>query len=398
MQKKQAMRSKQIALVEALRAQEAPNTTLEKFFVDNTFWSLHKRLGNALVVYNESSGDKLRFIRSLAIQNDQNVYLVERSNGERWVVKWEIDPSNRIPERNPEAAEYERLEKAGAQCPQRLKNYYVLWFEVLVLEFLEPLDADDDPTEVWGQLVTTQLYYIHRYACHADLKPDNIRKRPGKPALFFIIDMNLSKTPVAHGYERMHATPVFTSQMLAPDGYWEAYVAVTYKHDLRELVYVVNQLMWAWTYRHTVYDFKNAESIALARERYGLEPGDFFADPERMSNHPIYQTQRGYKAVRMMLHFGVREPAWSALGGNNRLMNEIDGMPRDPPDMTEYQRLAALVTESQDEILDSKRLFVDINSGCSICSSVAAFKCGWCYHTSTTLCADVACHQKHVCH
>lgn len=373
------------------------------FLRDKKFWDLHESVEKRFVAYNSQTGKILKFVKSLAIQADQNVYLVLDDRGRRWVLKWEVMGNGMIPDTNVEVAEYQRLESMGAQCPKRLKGYRLLWFEVLVLEFLDPLDRDDDVIELAKQLISTQLFYIHQYGCHSDLKPDNIRKRPptkkgGKPT-YFIIDMNLSKSKLGIGYQRVLYTPIYTSQI--PPVNQETRAMVTYKNDLLELYSVMNALFYQRMYESRTDAF-SAENIADTRQTLELEPLDFVADPITMTKHPIWETRRGYLAVKRMLSCGLRESyyAFGTLFSGLHVLNEII------PSRKSYRKLIRNLEEQREGYLPYRRgqdeafaNFADpsLHGSCTICSSIADYKCGYCYHKVTPLCEDIACRQKHQC-
>lgn len=105
---------------------------------------------------------------------------------------------------------------------------------VLILEKLLPLDETDDEYELGRQLLKTQLPFIHQFAVHCDLKPDNIMKRAGSPPTYFIIDMDLSTEKLESGaYKRLLFTPLYNSQMSRP------YQVASFRADLEELYAVI---------------------------------------------------------------------------------------------------------------------------------------------------------------
>lgn len=396
------MEQEQFDLLKSLTPQEKIHNP-EGFFVHSKFWSLYQTSGQRFYAFNAETGQKLRFVKSLAIQNDQNVYLVEDAQRTRWVLKWEL-VGKRIPKKSAEAAEYERLEAMGAQCPRRLKGFQVLWFEVLVLEFLEPLDRDDDVLELATQLMTTQLRYIHRYACYGDLKLDNIRKRvEGKKTWYFLIDMNLSKTRQGpYGYERDTFTPIFASQLFPH--YLEAIHSfdITYKVDLIELKFVLNALVCQRSYESQA-DAYSPKRVEESKRELGLLPEDFFADPVRMSNNPIYETKRGYLAVQKLFWFGLRNATWflSTL--------KPDELPLEY-DETQYVAMAESLEREGREHYDYHRKRDDkafrkmqerqqksAEESCRVCGDITTSKCGYCYYTITPLCIKSECRLGHDC-
>lgn len=320
-----------------------------------------------MFAFNHQTGEKLTLVRNI----QDNVYVALDANKRRWIVKWEVGPGNVVPLKNPEVAEYNRLEKMGAQVPQRLHGYKVNDFEVLVLEFLDPIDETDDVLVMATQLISTQLRYIHRYACHGDIKIDNIRKRGN---LYFLIDLNLSKIPYGTGYKRMHFTPLFASQQRPP--YDDAVVMITYKNDLLELVYVMHALLC-----------KAKKSMdSEPKHDYGLEPDDYFADPISMSKHSIGKTARGWRAIRQLLEFGLREHYF--ITGN--LLQNID----EP----NYDILLSYLND--DLAIRTYETYKRENMkdpNCIVCSAITNVKCGYCYHITSPLCSNIACLQQHKC-
>lgn len=370
---------------------------------NNRFWELHQKSGNRFVAYHEKSGKVLRFVKSLAIQKDQNVYLVVDEQERRWVLKWEMGNGHNIPDKNAEVAEYQRLEGMGAQCPKRLNGYRLFWFEVLVLEFLEPLDRDDNVIELARQLISTQLFYIHQYGCHSDLKIDNIRKRPptkrGEKPLYFIIDMNLSKEKIGIGYRRELYTPVFASQLMPPYEEQASQNMITYKDDLLELFCVMNALFHQRAYESKTAEFAD-DKIEKTRNLLELKQEDFFADPIRMSKDAIYQTRRGYVAVQKMLQFGLRSSYYSI----GALRSEFNSIQEIVPSRRTYRKLVRILGELQQDEGDYEDLrkeqdaiFDSQQRACIVCSSVTDYKCGYCYHSTTLLCENIQCRINHNC-
>lgn len=209
-----------------------------------SFWMERKseaRSPTFIFPVSADTGASLKIIRSLAISGDQNVYLAEdQSSGQQWVIKW--DSSNNVLK---EIKTYERIKKMGGQTPRVLTVEEDRWFyhgwPILVIEKLLPLDDTDDELQIGIQLLTNQLPFLHEFAVHADLKPDNIMKRNvvnGGPPLYFVIDMDVDDQPTRFPgeYKRSHWTPLFHSDQFTPAA------VCSFRADLLELLYTMSAL------------------------------------------------------------------------------------------------------------------------------------------------------------
>lgn len=343
-----------------------------------------------LFLYNPETKQKLLFERFLGIAEDQNVYLVKEETTSRfWVVKWETTDIKR----NEEDIEYEKLEKMGAQCPDVLHGFYFLDFGVLVIEFLQPLDSTDRPTEVGHQLLTTQLKYIHEYACYFDLKTDNIRKRNSNPPKYFIIDMNLSKEMTQLGtFHRKHWTPLYASQTF-PRVRTEARPLSSYINDFQELLYVLHQLIAQRSYEAKYDAFKYPERF-FWNDQIVYDPAMYFADPDRMIKHEVSLTTRGWKLMRRLLEYplsGTTEDITS------RYMAVLNSLQHGFPPANIHSLIAhQLSRQAEDKFF--KETEATLALACQVCSKVDSkhTRCETCYHKISFLCSEM-CADKHVC-
>lgn len=352
-------------------------------------WELFKQY---VYPYHTGTNKKLRLEKWLGIQQDQNVFLVvDPETNIKWVMKWE---ETKKKEENQESIEYRRLEQMGAQCPLRLDGYYMLNFSVLIIEFLQPLDVTDSAIELARQLLMTQLKYIHVYACYFDLKTDNIRKRSSNPPLYFIIDMNLSKEPVSGGgYKRLHYTPLYSSQTfprLQMSTAFQLNIS-TYKHDLIELLYVVHQMIAKRAYESKQFSF-DPKGETYQKGQYGLLPGDFFADPDRMNNDPIGRTDRGWRAAKSMLEYPL-DILLSGITWN--YITYIQQLPNFAPPNVHEKIFSTLNQDYYTQFMKQTGKSLPIQ--CQICSNISSFRCGDCYHDSVFLCSTT-CAKEHKCH
>lgn len=366
------------------------------------FWKLHENTGRKFYAFNKQTGQKLTFAKRLTSDPLQHVYLVLDDQKTRWVLKW--DASSFIPDENAEVAAYNRLKAMGGQCPRRLNGFQVLWFEVLVLEFLDPLDRNDDVINLVVQLMTTQLRYLHRFGCYGDLKPDNIRKRVERDkTLYFLIDMDLTTERLGpYGYRRKLWTPRYTSVIIPP--YIESAGTMTYKDDLLELIFVGHTLLCQRAFESQTDSF-HPDKIQETKHALGLQPDDYLADPQRMFDNPIYQTQRGYLATQKLLHYGLRSHSFwfSAILVPEWLPMEYDE--------DKYVAMAEELERDGREFYQNQREMEDVafkgcnmsrtcpwdKSVCTICSAITATKCGYCYRITTPLCENAQCRIAHDC-
>lgn len=346
-----------------------------------------------LFPYHPETGVLLKFERFFGIDADQNVYLVSAFDRpqETWILKWEAQTL----EENVESKEYATLEALGAQCPKRLNGFNFLDFSVLVIEFLQPLDSTDNPVVVGQQLLTTQLKYIHTYACYFDLKPDNIKKRNSKPPKYFIIDMNLSKEMQPGGtFQRLHWTPLFASQPFPPF-LSTKYQVSSYVNDFLELGYVLHQLIAQRAYDSKTSIFKDtAKTIQNQYSSFSyLNPDDFLADPERMFAHKIGETTRGWKAIRRLLEFPLDQNTESITG---KYWATVASLPHGFPPANIHELLASQLS-MRHALSFLKETEPTLQLQCQVCSEIKSqFKCGKCYEDVAFLCSQ-ACAETHVC-
>ena len=349
-----------------------------------------------LFAYNVTTGDKLYFERFLGIQKDQNVYLMRQPDSDvNWVVKWEEPKFGKL---STESESYMKLKSLGAQIPEILGGFEFLGFGILVLEFLQPLDASDRPMEVGKQLLS-QLSKIHTYACYFDLKTDNIRKRNSTPPKYFIIDMNLSEEMRTDGtVKRLHWSPFYTSQDFP---YYDTYILSSHVNDFIELSYVMHQIIAKRAYEssYSIFAPKKIEFMPeLKVEIFGLLSTDFFADPDRMIlNDDIVKTARGWKTIRKLLQFPLeRDLAEMTVPYMHCVQKLAHGFPT--------ANIHAILSNfldngkaTEDKFFQETQSQLQKNVECSVCTSIGAgYKCGGCYNEVAFICSG-DCHQQHMC-
>lgn len=336
--------------------------------------------------YNHKTNQKYRIIRSIAIQGDQNVYLMD--NG--YVMKWE-----EYTERNAEDETYELLENKGMQAPEIMHDIKFFGFGVLMIEFLYPLDVTDRPIEVARQLLQ-QLSVIHTIGCYFDLKPDNIRKKnqPGGSVKYYIIDMNLSTEMLEPGiFKRKHYTYYYASQTMPFNN--RPAQRSSAKNDFIELMYVLHQMIAKRLYlaKKDIFDPKKQSRHNLFHW-HGIdwEEGDLLADPETMIKDPIATTSRGLKNIRRLLEWPLT---------SERLTQEyaiiVERLEHGFPPTNIYYVLAETLSKLSEERFFEETKDVETTLNCQVCNKVtSAYRCGGCYNTTTFLC-DQKCAVKHVC-
>lgn len=141
---------------------------------------------------------------------------------------------------------------------------------VVVMEKLLPIDETDDIQRLMLDILI-QLKYLNRFACHCDIKRDNVMKRsalsdkqftnPYAQGLkYYLIDYGGAATKqVEYGYVRHTYNPMFTSQ---PRG---RPLIVSFVHDLLELCYLANYLL---TRRTTTAKFDHRHDLQPVLLKY----------------------------------------------------------------------------------------------------------------------------------
>lgn len=149
-------------------------------------------------------------------------------------------------------------------------RFTLLGRPVVVMEKLLPIDETDDIQHLVLD-VLLQLKYLNRFACHCDIKRDNVMKRsalsdqqfhnPHAQGLkYYLIDYGGAATkPAEYGYVRHTYNPMFTSQ---PRG---RPLIVSFVHDLLELCYLANYLL---TRRTTSAKFDHRHDLQPALLEY----------------------------------------------------------------------------------------------------------------------------------
>ncbi|SPN79168.1 Protein containing kinase domain [Brazilian cedratvirus IHUMI] len=129
---------------------------------------------------------------------------------------------------------YTRLKLLGCPLPYFSCSYRFWKDKVLLLEELQSLDKEDDPCNI-GICVLEQLSYLHTFAVHTDIKPNNIMRKGRK---YYLIDFGgVALEKLNYGYKRWNWSEKWTSQKM-----YVKNQITTYKNDLIELGYTLNHL------------------------------------------------------------------------------------------------------------------------------------------------------------
>lgn len=328
--------------------------------------------------------------RHLGNPDSQNVFKTK----EDFIIKWNSTQRD-LEGEDRETEVYARLKSMGAQVPVFKTGYHLLDFCLLVLEFLQPVDENDDVIEMAHQLLTTQLKYLHVFGCHFDIKPDNIRKRNGK---YFLIDMDIATSHIPNGgYVRSVRTPLWSSQpvprMYPVTGYAEY---SNYKNDFIELMYVIHHfiVLRAYKAKKSLFERGNRYYRPTWEDPFGLklENNDFFADVETMNKDPISKTARGWLAMRSLLEWPLDQQTIDITWDYKEY---VESLPNHPPDHVHETLAETLQKSPYYKFLNATPIHPD-ELQCRICSSISAYVCGSCYHETSYICSD-ACAREHVC-
>ncbi len=346
-------------------------------------------LQKVIVPYNPNTGTTLKFERYLGIQAEQNVFLVTDSTGTRWVLKWESEKNGTGMMKEEE--NYRKIQAHGGSVPNILSGFLVVDFPVLVIEFLYALDVSDNPLEVGRQLLR-QLKHIHKFALHLDLKPDNVRKR--LPSTYFIIDMDLCTRVVAcapgiQSYRREHWTPYYASTDM--DAYSIAYGS--YRQDLIELFYVMNELALTMLYNAKLSLFRPSE-VNVTKKSFGLADNMDIANVELMRKLPVANTAQGERAIRMLLRRPVEHETLVLMN----YMQYVKKLPEYSMPDGVHDVLADSILRDEEFARFLRDVKQNVSVDCAICGDAnVQTKCGDCYGKSTYLCTRVDCKSKHTC-
>jgi len=343
---------------------------------------------NALDLTRVGTDERLSIVKSLSIADDQNVYLVKSSeNGSLWVTKWP---------KKEEENNYTRIQDLGGKTPKLKLGFNLATHPVLVLEYLEGLDVTDNPLDMCFQLLTTQLKYIHKFAMHQDLKPDNIRKRvnPDATREYFIIDMDLILPNRLGGsvaykgqYGDAYKTALVFNRVIATPHYASTPLGlpyVSYVDDIYELMLVYNEMFLEKSYKLRIGFFEPGYHVELANV-------EMMKGNSKWDDGIIDTTLRDIYIDHLIIN---------GLNLYIEMMRVLFDAPK-LPTQTSHDEIASVFNRPKFvnlyrewQLKETKLLQATIN--CNVCSSVATHKCVTCWKP-TFLCTDSKCDIGHVC-
>ena len=188
-------------------------------------------------------GNKVVLTKRLGNQPMQNVFLGKLIYADGYpslevIIKWSEFSDDPVSAEIQNWADFINTYTSKEQVPDTPyidDNFYMFTHQMMVIEKLEPLtDAVKDDLVNFTAQILDQLQHLHEFACHSDIKPDNILKRIGQEK-YFIIDLGgISKDKLYYGYARAAYTPNFTSQI----NFFRT--IITPKYDLLEFGFVLS--------------------------------------------------------------------------------------------------------------------------------------------------------------
>lgn len=166
---------------------------------------------------------------------------------------------------------YKKLKDIGCDVPWFSGHYNFWGHKVMILEKLSPLCQYDDELKLGVQIIQ-QLHYLHKFAIHCDIKPQNIMKRQtGNKCNYLLIDFGgVAIEHLSYGYRRWLWSPKWTSQKAhQPDQ------VVTQKNDFIELGYTMKAIQnWRDTHNHSDGEIKTGYSGRLLKYMKRVEEID----------------------------------------------------------------------------------------------------------------------------
>jgi serine/threonine protein kinase len=133
---------------------------------------------------------------------------------------------------------YDKLKEMDSDLPWYTDKFKFWENPVIVMERLYPITKYDDEYKL-GISVISQLKYLHKFAIHCDIKPQNVMKRiNGTTCHYLLIDYGGATTDkLGHGYRRWLWSPKWTSQPSHKSNQ-----IVTEKNDFLELGFTMKAI------------------------------------------------------------------------------------------------------------------------------------------------------------
>lgn len=155
--------------------------------------------GNRVFIKEKIAQTARVFVAS-GLRNNKKPVVVKMYKSTKLDTSYEID-------------NYVKLKATGCKMPWFSSTYKFWNHPVLVMEKLEPITKEDDEYLI-ATHVLEQLEYLHTFAIHNGLKPNNIMKKiKNNKIQYFTIDYGGSATKkLKYGYLRFKRSPPTTSQ------------------------------------------------------------------------------------------------------------------------------------------------------------------------------------------
>lgn len=159
----------------------------------------YNNLGNWIYLSGIIARGKHVFVLSGSTQNDTPI-----------AIKWYKSGSETV---EHETRIYQKLERMGCTIPNYDAGFKFWQDPVLVLEKLSRLNKKDNPREV-GISVLKQLFHVHKFGVHNDIKPENIMKRvqDNGPKYFLIDYGGVTQKKYKWGFKRRIWSSKWTCQ------------------------------------------------------------------------------------------------------------------------------------------------------------------------------------------
>lgn len=217
----------------------------ERFGITRESNQLDRFLLDKVIYAYNNSGDRIYITEILRFDDKQHVGLgfmsksspnMCKGNEETlWIVKWNVDPEIGEYLTSQEFDKWSMIKNVGAETPKVLSGFYILDFPVIVMENLEPLDANDYNQKLLMSIISF-IEKIVPIGVLNNITPSNILKRVSKGGeiTYLVADVIMMATDERqYGYARFNWATHWASQVVDID------TITTVKNDLIELGYTL---------------------------------------------------------------------------------------------------------------------------------------------------------------
>ena len=203
--------------------------------VISPIYLLTKKWFPYVCVYDNESDNTITLKKLIKMEDNVAVLKGITNGGMSVIVKWFGSPKRTT---EYELNVYKKLQKMKCPLPEFCLTCYFWNTRVLVMEVLEPLEDYDDEFRM-GREVLDQLRYLHKFAVHNGLKPDNVMKKKIDGIYqYFLIDYGgVAQEKFRYGYKRWLWSPHWTCQPKRTPNQ-----VTTPKHDFIELGYTMKAI------------------------------------------------------------------------------------------------------------------------------------------------------------